>query len=231
MISVEARVSALTGLMSWVRGQVGAVSTREAHQELFLEDELFARVVGGGVNAGVHADCVDRAGFDAEAAEDAAQLVDHEALWEALVAPARVAFRIFGGFDVNALCRASGGAAQARDAARRAVLALREPMYAAEARRVRSLLLGIGDAVDAVFDAFQHRIVALTEGHLFRVLKEMLHRDPETLGDLGDVGLHGGGALGTRHRDAHDFFRTQSCGFVVHADIRALRVPPAAAAY
>jgi hypothetical protein len=85
---------------------------------------------------------------------------------------------------------------------------LREPVHAAKARRVRALLLGIRDAVDAVFDSLQHRIVALTEGHLFRVLKEMLHGDREALGDLGNVGLYGGGALRTRDGDAYDFVRT-----------------------
>src|SRR5450631_4513909 len=135
------------------------------------------------------------------------------------------------GFDVDALRGAGGRATQARDAARRAIVTLREAMHPAEARRVRALLLRVRDAVDAVFDGFEHRVVALTEGHLFRILKEMLHRDAEALGNLGNVGLHGGGTLRARNRRAHNFFRTQSCGFVLHADIRALRVPPAAAAY
>ena len=51
----------------------------EAHQQVLLEDELVARVVGRGVHPGVHPDRVARAGLDAEATEHAAQLVDHEA--------------------------------------------------------------------------------------------------------------------------------------------------------
>src|SRR5690606_2933712 len=113
-----------------------------------------------------------RASFHAEAAEHAAQLVDHEALREALVAAARIAFRVFAGFDVDALRRAGRGAAQAGHAARRAVGPVREPVHAAEARRVRAALLRVADGVDAVVHGFQARVVALAEHHLLGVLEE-----------------------------------------------------------
>jgi hypothetical protein len=117
MIPIQPRMSALTRLMPRVSRQMRAVAAGEAHEQLFFEDELLARVIRRGVNPGVHADCIHWAGFDAEAAEDAAQLVDHEALGEALVAAARVAFGILAGFDVNALRGARGRAAQAGHAA------------------------------------------------------------------------------------------------------------------
>src|SRR6478735_1714209 len=230
LLAVEPRVRALAGLVPRVRRKVRAVPTREAHQHVLLEDELLAGVIGRGVDAGVHANGVTRARLDAEAAEDAAQLVDHEAQREALVAAARIAFRVLARFDMDALRRARGRATQTSDAARRTVVTLSEPVHAARSRRVRALLLGIRDAVDAVFDAFGYRIVALTEDHFFRVLKEMFHRNAEALGDLWDVSLDRCGAIGTRDRDAGDLLGAQSFRLIAHADIRALRVPPAAAA-
>src|SRR6478735_7154450 len=103
-------------------------------------------------------------------------------------------------------------------------------MNAARPRRVRSFLLGVRDAIDAVFDAFGYWVIALAEDHFFRVLKEMFHRDAEALGDLRNVRLDRCGAIGTRDRDAGDFVGAQSFRLIAHADIRALRVPPAAAA-
>src|SRR5689334_19067494 len=99
-------------LVTRVLRHLRAVAPLEAHQEILLEDELLARVVGGGVDAGVHANRVARAGFDAVPAEDAAQLVDHEALREALVAAAGIALGVLAGFDVDALRRARGRAAE-----------------------------------------------------------------------------------------------------------------------
>src|SRR5690606_19601274 len=128
--AIEAGVRLVAGLVTGIGRFVRAVATGEAHQQLARVDELIARVVGRGVDAGVHADRVARASFHAEAAEHAAQLVDHEALREALVAAARIAFRVFAGFDVDALRRAGRGAAQAGHAARRAVGPVREPVHA-----------------------------------------------------------------------------------------------------
>jgi hypothetical protein len=207
------------------------ITAWESHEQFFLEDELLSGVVGCSVDARVHSDRIHGTRLDAEAAKNAAQLVNHEALWEALVAASWIPFWVLTGFDVNALRRTRRGAAQASNATRRAVFALREAVYAAEARGVRALLLRIRDAVDAVFDGLRYRIIALAEHHFFRVLKEVLHRDPEAFGDLGDVGLDGRRALGARNRDTSDLLGTEGSDFVLHADSRALRVPPAAAAY
>src|SRR3954447_25027393 len=138
--------------MAGVRGGERAVATGEIHQQVFLEDELIARVVRGGMHSGIHTNGVAGARFDAIAAENAAQLVDHEALRKALIAAPRITFRIFAGFDVNTLRGTRRRAAQARDATRRAVFAVREPMQAAEARRIGAALLRIGERVDTVFD-------------------------------------------------------------------------------
>src|SRR4051812_30009509 len=112
----DAGVRRVAGLVAGVFGRLRAVAPPEAHEQILLEDELLARVVGGGVDARVHADGVARAGFDAEAAEDAAELVDDEALREALVTPARIPFGVLAHFDVDALGRARRRAAEARDA-------------------------------------------------------------------------------------------------------------------
>ena len=118
VLAREARVRGVARLVPRVRGLVRAVAAGEAHEQVLLVDELVARVVGHRVHAGVHPDGVAGAGLDAEAAEDAAQLVDDERLGEALVAAARVALRVLGGLDGDALRRARGRAAEAGDAAR-----------------------------------------------------------------------------------------------------------------
>src|SRR5882757_8605169 len=82
-----------------------SVAPRRRHEQVFLVDELVARVVGCGVVAGVHSNGVAGTCFDAEAAEDAAELVDHALIGEALVAPALVALLVLGGNDVDALRR------------------------------------------------------------------------------------------------------------------------------
>src|SRR5687768_15686280 len=107
---------------------------------------------------------------------------------------------------------------------------MRETMHATEALGIRPLLFRIRNRVDAVFDGFENWIVALTEHHFFRVLKEVLHCYPQALGDLGNVGLHTSRSTRSVDSFADDltwterrrkFFRT-----VVHAPILALRVPP-----
>src|SRR5262249_8843706 len=148
-------VRRITGLVARVRGLARPVAAGKAHQEILLEDELLARVVRRRVEPRVHADGVDRAGLDAVAAEDAAQLVDHERLGEALVAAARVALGVLARLDGDALGRAGRGAAEAGDAAGRAVLAEREPMDAAEAIRVGALLLRVVDGGDALLQRLE----------------------------------------------------------------------------
>src|SRR5262245_57684405 len=113
----------IPGFVALVGALAGAVAALEAHQEILLEAELLAGVIGGGVDARVHADGVAGARLDAEAAEHAAQLVDDEARREALVAAPFVARRVLAGLDVDALRRARRRAAEARHAARRAVVA------------------------------------------------------------------------------------------------------------
>src|SRR5205823_2523678 len=90
------------------------------------------------VRAGVHADGVLGARLDAEAADDAAQLVDLEADGELLDGLALV----LAGLDVDALRGAGGGAHVASHAARRAVHARHEAVHAAISRRVRLAFLG-----------------------------------------------------------------------------------------
>src|SRR5690242_296501 len=184
------------GLVPRVFRLLRAVSSLKLHEQVLLEDELLSRVVGGGVDAGIHADRVAGAGFDAEAAEDAAQLVDDEALREALVAAARIAFGVLAGFDVDALRGARRRAAEARDATRGAVVAVREAVHAPKAGRIGPPLLGVRHGVDALLDRFGRGVVALAEDHLLRVLEEVAHRDAETTSDFGNVRLNGRGALG-----------------------------------
>src|SRR5262249_24816266 len=161
-------------------------------QEVFLEDELGARVVRGGVDTGIHADGVARARLHAETAEHAPELVDDEPDGIALVATPLVADRILPRFDVDALGRASRGAAKTRDAARGTVVTVGEPVNAAKALWVGASLFGIGDRIHAVADAVEHGVVALPEHHLLRVAEEVGHRDTEATRDLRHVALDGG---------------------------------------
>src|SRR5690606_26122685 len=119
---------------------------------------------------------------------------------------------VFAGFDVDALRRAGRGAAQAGHAARRAVGPVREPVHAAEARRVRAALLRVADGVDAVVHGFQARVVALAEHHLLGVLEEVLERDAETTRHLRHVALHDRVAVRPRTRLADDLARTERSG-------------------
>src|SRR5687767_13331329 len=56
--AADARVRLIARFVTRVLRHLRAVATREAHQEVLLEDELLTRVVRGGVDAGVHADRV-----------------------------------------------------------------------------------------------------------------------------------------------------------------------------
>src|SRR5882724_5111436 len=126
VIAVDAGVRGIARLVTRVGRLTRSVAPRGRHQEIFLEDELIARIVGRRVVAGVHANGVARAGLDAESAEDAAKLVDDERPRKALVAAPLVALRILGRLNADALRGTSRRAAEARDAARRSVVAKRE---------------------------------------------------------------------------------------------------------
>src|SRR5262249_53711198 len=116
------------------------------------------------------------------------------------VAAALVAYRVFGGQDVDALRRTRRGAAQASDATGRPVLAEREAVQAAKALGIGPPLLGVAHRGDAFRDALQHRIGALLEGDLLGVVEEVTHRHFHALHDLGNEALRAGGALRSRHR-------------------------------
>src|SRR5258708_3758275 len=112
MLPRQPRVRRIARLVARIRRLALALAAGEVEEQVRLVDELIARVVGDGVHAGVHADGVARARLHAVAAEDAAELVDDERLGEALVAAARVALRVLGGGDGDALRRARRGAAE-----------------------------------------------------------------------------------------------------------------------
>src|SRR5262245_26486219 len=137
-------------LVAWVRRFLRAVARRHREQKIFFVDELIARVVRHRVDAGVHADRVARTGLDAEATEDAPELVDDELHGEALVAATLRAFRILSRLDVDALRGTRRRTTETRNAARASIIARRQPMHASEALRVRTPLLGVADRRDAV---------------------------------------------------------------------------------
>src|SRR5690606_23082059 len=118
-------------------------------------------------------DGVARARLDAEATEDAAELVDHELDRVALGAAALVALGVFARLDIDALRGARGRAAEARDAARAPVIADGEAMHAAEALRVRTLLLRVADRGDPVLPTLRDRVRAGPTDHVARVLEEV----------------------------------------------------------
>src|SRR3569623_1600160 len=140
-----------------------------------------------GVDAGGHANRIARAGLDAQAADHAAQLVDLE---ERRALLDRLGIRFLGD-DRDAVGRADRRAAHARDAANRAVLAQHQPVKAAEALRIRDLLLGVLDRLDvverhaekaALLDGGAGPRTALGAAHRTeQVLREVLDRDPEAL--------------------------------------------------
>src|SRR5258705_556971 len=143
VLAIDAGVRGVAGLVARVLGLPRAVAARRGHEQILLEDELIARVVGRGVLARVHADGVARARLDAKAAEDAAQLVDHELIGKALVAAALVPLGVFGGDDVDALRGARRRTTEASHAPRRAVVAQREAVQGAEQRGVRPRLVPV----------------------------------------------------------------------------------------
>ena len=232
VFAIDAGVRRIARFVPRVFRELRAIAASETHEQIFFEDKLLARIIGSGVHAGIHADGVAGARFHAEAAKHAPELVDHEPHGIALVASTRIANGIFAGFDVNALGWARRRTAKTRDAAGRAVFAVREAMYAAKALRIRTSLLGIRDRIHAVADAVKDRIVPLPEGHLLRVAKEMGHGDPEAAGNFRDVRLNAGPSLRARDGRSDDFSGTESWCLAhlrnpSQAPIRAERVPPA----
>src|SRR5437868_12394911 len=110
----------------------GVLHSGTLQQRFLVEHRERARQHGGRVRARVHPDRVLRAGLDAEAADDAAQLVDLEAdrvLLDGLVV-------VLAGLDVDALRGAGSRAHVAGDAARAAVRARGQAMHAAVAGRI-----------------------------------------------------------------------------------------------
>src|SRR6266853_2989774 len=127
-------------------GVAGVLHRRSLEQRLLVEHRQRPREHRRSVRPGVHPDGVLRAGLDAEAADDAAQLVDLEpdrVLLDGLVL-------VLARLDVDALRRAGGGAHVAGHAARAAVGTHRQAVHAAVARRVRLALLGVADGGDQV---------------------------------------------------------------------------------
>jgi hypothetical protein len=77
------------------------IAARE--HRLFGLDGVSAELDWFGMQPGVHANGVARARFDAEATEDAAQLVDDESNWVALAPASRIALSVFARLDEDAL--------------------------------------------------------------------------------------------------------------------------------
>ncbi len=144
------------------------------------------------MNAGVHPNGVAWTSLNAVTTEDASQFVDDECFWIALVAVARVINIVLSRFDINALRRARCAAAEASYAARRSVIAMREPMHAAETLRIDALLLRIA-----------HRGYLLLALGTKRVLEEPLHCHAKALSDLWHVALLRDGPLGLVNKFCH----------------------------
>src|SRR5690606_25233375 len=146
----------------------------------------------------IHADGVLRARLHAQAADDAAQLIDHEAgrvLLDDLALVGRVGRLVLTRLDVDALRRADGRAHVAGHAARLAVLARDQPVQAAVARRLDHLLFGVlhrGDTAQSLAVDDLHVGVARPE----EVAEEELRGDRQTLGEVGQVGANADLAAG-----------------------------------
>src|SRR5512141_2760375 len=93
----------------------------------------------------VHADGVTGARLDAESAGHAAKLVDHESLREALVAAPPIAYGILPGLDGDALGWTSGRAAEAGNAAERAIGTTRQAVQSPKTGRVWAPLFRVRD--------------------------------------------------------------------------------------
>src|SRR5512140_2290775 len=158
---------------------------RRTRQERFLvEHRQRPREHGRRVRAGVHADGVLGARLDAEAADDAAQLVDleaHRVLLDGLVV-------VLARLDVDALGGAGGGAHVAGHAAGLAVGAGNQPVHAAVPGRIRLALLRVvdgGDHVHARALAVHDLVGRVAEAE--QVLEEVLAEDRHALDGFADV--------------------------------------------
>src|SRR5256712_230319 len=146
---------------------------RSVQGRLLVEHRQRPREHRRRVGSGVHPDGVLRAGLDAEAADDAAQLVDLEAHRELLDRLVLVLARL----DVDALRRAGRRAHVAGHAARLSVDARDQAVHAAVPRRVGLALVGVVDRRDHVHAR------ALAVEDLGRRVAEAEQVRPEVLGE------------------------------------------------
>src|SRR5690606_10405068 len=151
-------------------------------------------------------------GLDAESTENAAELVDDETLGVPFVALMPLLVPVVRSLDVDALSWTRGGATQARHTTGRAVFSLGQAMHATEALWIRTLLLRVGDRVDPIRNGFQDGIIAGTESHVLRVAKSISDRLPESLDDIGNIGLHRSSAFGSSNNRSAHLFRPESVG-------------------
>ena len=164
------------GRRGFGRVGLGDVAGRLPGEHLLeRQPHLAARVRGQPRRLLDHADGVLGAGLDAQAAEDAARVVDLEADRELRV---RAVGLVEPGLDLDHLGRAHRRAHVARDALRRAVRALRQDVLAAVERRV--------------VEAGLFRVVggqrALPAGHpAAHVAQEDDAGDDQAANDLGQV--------------------------------------------
>src|SRR5262245_7015131 len=166
------------------------VAAGELHHEVAFVNELCPRIISHGVQASIHADGVAGARLHAVSAKDATELVDDEDFWKSFVSPPRIALGIFRRVDEDALRRTGGGAAEAGDAAWRAVVADGEPMQSAKALGIRATLFRVLDGGNAAVESLQHRIALLAQHALLHVLEEVLHGDAGAREPRGHVTLH-----------------------------------------
>src|SRR4029078_4309513 len=132
-----------------------------------------------------------------------------------------VAFGVLTRFDVDALCRTRGRAAEARDAAWRAVLAMGEPEHASDALGLGRGLLGVRGGVDPVADAVENGIVPLAEHHFLRVPEKVPHRDAEAADGFRHVALNTRASFGTCDGLSYDFARSERLSVVGHRSVHA----------
>jgi hypothetical protein len=116
---------------------------RPGFEELLLAVDHGADVVGSELEAVSVSDGVCGAGFDAIAAENAAGVVDVVDLGVTVGVGDAVVGGVLGGFDVNALRGAGGGAEEASDALFESVFVALQNVDAAIARLEMHRLVGI----------------------------------------------------------------------------------------
>src|SRR5437868_2726912 len=177
----------------------GVLHSGTLQQRFLVEHRERARQHRGRVRARVHPDRVLRAGLDAEAADDAAELVDLEAdriLFDRLIF-------VFAGLDIDALRGAGGRAHVAGDAARTAVGTRGQTVHAAVAGRVWLALFGIvdrGDEVHAGAVAVHHLGIRIAETE--EVAPEVAGDDSHSLDRFAQVEALAEGEIALRPRAA-----------------------------